>query len=97
MGNIMTSDFKTNGHQIIYWHLPAEASTAVANRKLTGPQAFVFQIQYLKILIERGHLLVAKISVGSKRQTNSLTKLQYQTKNPLMLLTNLKTATPDTK
>lgn len=64
--------------------------------KLTGPYAFVFKVQYLQSLIERGHLLVAKISVGSKRQTK-LTKLQCQTKNPLMLLTNLKTTTPATK
>jgi len=77
--------------------LYTEASVAVANSEAHRPQAFVVKVHYLQTLIERGHLLVAKLTVGSKHQTNSWTKLQDQTKNSLMLLTNLKTPTPATK
>lgn len=64
--------------------LPLQSLTT----KPTGPQAFASQVHYLQILIAKGHLLVPKISVGTEHQTNSLTKLQYQTKNPLLRKTS---------
>lgn len=83
MGNIMPLSLRLMDTRLFTDICMQKLLLQLLTTKPTGPQALASQVHYLQILIRRGHLLVSKISVGTKHQTNSLTKLQYQTKNPL--------------